>query len=128
MISQVLDRLYVGDSEFRREDLEELGITHIINVGGVKLPYDSVFYWLHLSDDGENARWKFTTILGRLEKLLVHTYSNRVLVCCRQGMSRSVFIIMLWLQKMGMSRDEAYEFIKKKHPIAQVNLDLLRSV
>ncbi len=128
MISQILDRLYVGDSEFHREDLEDLGITDIINVGGVNLPYTQVTFWQHLSDDGHNERWKFTTILSRLERLLVHTYQHKVLVCCRAGMSRSVFIILLWLEKCGMSRDEAYEFIKKKHPIAQVNLDLLRSV
>ncbi len=128
MISLILDRLYVGDCEFHREDLEELGITHIINVGGVKLPYDSIFFHHHLTDDAENPEWAFSTILARLEAVLTYTYSNRVLVCCRAGMSRSVFIIMLWLERMGMSRDEAYEFIKKKHPIAQVNLDLLRSV
>lgn len=128
MISQILDRLYVGDCEFHREDLEELAITHIINVGGVSLPYESIFYRHHLTDDGENPEWAFSTILARLEAALSYTYSHRVLVCCRAGMSRSVFIIMLWLQRMGMSRDEAYEFIKKKHPIAQVNLDLLRSV
>ncbi len=128
MISQITDRLYIGDSMFQREDLEKLGITHIINVGGVKLPYDSVFYSLHLTDDGKNSLWKVPTILRRLEALLVDSRSGRVLVCCRAGMSRSVFIVLLWLEKTGMSRDEAYEFIKERHPIAQVNLDLLRSM
>ncbi len=128
MITQILDRLYVGDSTFHREDLQKLGITNIINVGGVDLPYSQMRFIQHLSDDGKNEPWKFTTILSRLERLLVHTYQHKVLVCCRAGMSRSVFIILLWLEKCGMSRDEAYEFIKKKHPISQVNLDLLRSV
>ncbi len=128
MITQILDRLYVGDSTFHREDLQKLGITDIINVGGVDLPYRQITFIQHLSDDGENESWKFTTVLSRLERLLVHTYQNKVLVCCRAGMSRSVFIIILWLEKTGMSREEAYEFVKEKHPIAQVNLDLLRSV
>ncbi len=128
MISQITDRLYVGDSTFCREDLEKLGITHIINVGGVKLPHDLVFYSLHLTDDGENPSWKAPTILRRLEALLTRSRSGRVLICCRAGMSRSVFIVLLWLEKTGMSRDEAYEFIKERHPMAQINLDLLRSV
>lgn len=128
MISQILDRLFVGDSEVLPKDLEDLGITHIINVGGVKLPYQQVFYWHHLSDDGENPDWAFSTIVGRLETALNWCYSHRVLVCCRAGLSRSVFIILLYLKKMGMSRDEAYAFIKSKHPIAQINLDLLRDV
>lgn len=127
MISKILDRLYVGDSSFHREDLAELGITDIINVGGVDLPYTQLTFHQHLSDDGKNERWKFTTILSRLDRLLTHSYQHKVLVCCRAGMSRSVFIILLWLEKNGMSRDEAYTFIKEKHPIAQVNLDLLRN-
>ena len=127
MISKILDRLFVGDSNFHREDLETLGITNIINVGGANLPYTQVTYWQRLSDDGKNELWKFTTVLSRLERLLTYSYQPKVLVCCRAGMSRSVFIILLWLEKNGMSRDEAYAFIKKKHPIAQVNLDLLRS-
>ncbi len=139
MISRILDRLYVGDSGLTIEHLEQHGITHIINVGGVeldrgKLEWDSnrvnrlVLYWEHLTDDGKNPIWKFSTILGKLSAVISSTYSHRALICCRAGFSRSVFIIILWLERMGMSRDEAYEFIKKKHPIAQVNLDLLRSV
>lgn len=128
MITQILDRLYVGDSAFHRCDLEEFGITHIINVGGVKLQCELHCYPFHLTDDGENLSWKIPSILKRLEALLVHRGSPHVLVCCRAGKSRSVFIVLLWLEKMGMSRDKAYEFIKKKHPITDINPDLLMSV
>ena len=125
MISKILDRLYVGDSTFHREDLAKLGITDIINVGGVDLPYTQLLYHQHLRDDGTNERWKFTTILSRMSRVLNHSYSRRLLVCCRAGISRSCFIILLWLEKNGMSRDEAYAFIKEKHPAAQINLDLM---
>ncbi|GAH89540.1 unnamed protein product, partial [marine sediment metagenome] len=103
MISRVLDRLFVGvgDSELTIEQLDQYNITHVINVGGFELERKSiekegkrVLYWEHLSDDGENPRWKFTTILSKLNGALSYTYSSRVLVCCRAGMSRSVFIIM----------------------------------
>ena len=127
MIVQILDRLYVGDSEFTEEQLDQHKITHVINVGGVDLQNDRVKYVHHLSDDGKNPAWKFSTILRHIEGILTFTYSHRLLIVCREGKSRSAFIILLWLQKMGMSRDEAYQFIKEKHPIAQVNLDLLRS-
>ena len=117
----------MGDSTFHREDLEKLGITDIINVGGVDLPYNQILFLQHLRDDGTNARWKFTTILSRMSQVLTHTYSRKLLVCCRAGISRSCFIILLWLEKTGMSRDEAYRFLKEKHPAAQINLDLLES-
>lgn len=136
MITQILDRLFVGDSNLTIEQLEQHGITHIINVGGVELDrgklerdstrvFNRVLYWEHLTDDGKNPIWKFSTILSKLSAAISWTYSHRALICCRAGFSRSVFIVLLWLERMGMSRDEAYEFIKKKHPIAQVNLDLL---
>jgi len=128
VIVQILDRLYVGDSDFTEEHLDQHKITHIINVGGVNLRNDRLAYIHHLTDDGKNEAWKFSTILRHIEGILTFTYGHRLLVCCRAGMSRSVFVIILWLQKMGMSRDEAYKFIKERHPIAQVNLDLLRSV
>ncbi len=127
MISQILDRLYVGDSTFHREDLAKLGITDIINVGGVDLPYTQLIYLQHLKDDGTNEKWKFTSILARMSRVLSHTYSRKLLVCCRAGTSRSCFTILLWLEKTGMSRDEAYNFLKEKHPATQINLDLMRS-
>ena len=127
IISQILDRLYVGDSTYHREDLAKLGITDIINVGGVDLPYNQLLFIQHLKDDGTNEKWKFTTILDRMSRVLTHSYSRKLLVCCRAGISRSCFIILLWLVKTGMSRDEAYKFIKEKHPAAQINIDLMES-
>jgi len=126
MISQILDRLYIGDAEYTQEDLDRLKINYVLNVGGKITGMEDK--QIHMSDDGKNPLWMGPTIIGELGRKLSHTYQWRVLVHCRGGISRSVFIILLWLEKMGMSRDEAYEFIKKKHPISQVNLDLLRSV
>lgn len=128
MISQILDRLYVSDSSFTGEALDQNKITHIINVGGVKIYDERLAYHHHLTDDGNNPAWKFSTILRHMEGILTFSYSPRLLICCRAGISRSVYIILLWLKKMGMSQDEAYDFIKDKHKIAQINLDLLRSV
>lgn len=100
----------------------------MINVGGVKEinHYPRVIPH-HLSDDGGNSKWKFSTILGKLSAYLTYSYSHKVLVCCRAGISRSCFIILLWLEKTGMSRDEAYAFLKEKHPATQINLDLMES-
>lgn len=126
MITRILDRLWIGDSGFSPEDIVRYRIGSIINVGGVDLSHYPHTYQNHLSDDGNNPAESFSTILNELTQRMSN--GERVLVCCRAGMSRSVFIIMLWLERMGMSRMEAYDFVKKVHPIAQVNPDLLRCV
>jgi hypothetical protein len=124
MITKILDRLYVGDSFIAMDDINKYEINHIINVGGFDLGHLPNCYQFRLNDDGTNPEEAFSTILKDLENALGS--NQKVLVCCRAGMSRSVFIIILWLEKMGMSRDEAYYFVKKKHPLAQINPDLLR--
>jgi protein-tyrosine phosphatase len=108
------------------EDIDRFGINHIINVGGFDLSHLSNCYQFPLTDDGNNPEDAFSTILANLGEAIER--NRRVLVCCRAGMSRSVFIVILWLERIGMSRSEAYDFVKKKHPVAQVNPDLLRCV
>ncbi|MBW2671980.1 MAG: dual specificity protein phosphatase family protein [Deltaproteobacteria bacterium] len=124
MISRIFDRLYVGDSNFTKADLDELSIDYVINVGGKVTGLEDYHY--HLSDDGSNPIWALSTVLKHLGDRLMYT-NDRVLVCCRGGVSRSVYVILLWLRRVGMSREEAYKFIKERHPAAQINLDLLRS-
>jgi len=126
MMTKILDRLYVGSSDFTEEGLDAAKITHIINVGGEEVRTDKIYYREHLSDDGDNPHWKFSTVLGRLGDVL-SSDSHRVLVCCRAGISRSAFIVILWLERAGMSRDEAYAYVKERHPATQIALDLLRS-
>lgn len=134
MINRVFDRIYVGESQpntdgspaFTDETLKEFGVTHVLNVGGVDLSHiNTCIYPLHLTDDGENPRWIFSTALGKLEEAIRY---GRVLVTCRRGVSRSPFIVLLWLERMGMSREEAYGFLKMRHPQTQISLELLESV
>ena len=126
MITRILDRLYVGDTQFSNEELNRLNVGHVLNVSGVELGLKGHYTHIHLSDDGHNSPSSFSTILSVLEDEMSKGWAT--LVCCRAGMSRSVFVIILWLEKMGMSRDEAYAFVKQKHPVAQINPDLWRSI
>lgn len=126
MISKILDRFFVGDTQFTNEELNRLGIGHVINVSGVELGLKGHYTHIHLSDDGYNAPSSFSTILAVLEDGMARGWTT--LVCCRAGMSRSVFIIILWLERMGMSRSEAYAYVKQRHPVAQINPDLWRSM
>jgi len=124
MIIKIFDRLYVGDANFTRHDLDVFNITYVINVGGKLTGLEDDHF--HLRDDGRNPSMAISTVLAKLQDLLLYS-THRVLVCCREGRSRSVYIALLWLQRVGMSKEEAYRFIKERHPAAQVNPDLLES-
>ncbi len=132
MLSSVLDRLLVGGSEpreggeprFTDGDLRRLGVVCVVNVGGVALSHLSVpVFTQRLVDGAGNPEWMVSTALSKVEAGL---RSGRVLVTCRAGFSRSPFIALLWLERMGMSRDEAYGLLKRRHPETQINPDLLR--
>jgi len=122
MITKILDRLYVGDAFFTKEDLKRLGIGYVINVGGN--PNGLENFDFHLADNGTNEEWQIKRIMGVLGEHMAQ--GDRVLVCCRAGTSRSCFIIAVWLESMGMDLDEAVAFIKLKHKPTQINQELLR--
>jgi hypothetical protein len=73
VISRILDRLYVGSSDFIEKDLDAMKITHVINVGGGEVKTNRFYYHKHLSDDGNNPDRMFSTILFHLKDML----SNR---------------------------------------------------
>ena len=125
MMTRIMEKMYVGDSDFTDEDLDRRHIDHVLNVGGVDIHTTKFYTNIHLNDDGTNPSSAFSTILAVLDDAVKRGWTT--LICCRQGMSRSVFIVILWLERMGMSKDGAYDYVKRFHPIAQVNVDLWRS-
>lgn len=123
MIVKILDRVFIGDSDYVDKDLEDCGINYVINVGGHKTNLED--RWIHLSDDGYND---FQNILDAVNLLTTKVYfGNRVLVHCRAGLSRSPFIVSKFLERFGYSKFDAVEFIKTRHPATQINIDLLNS-
>lgn len=126
MISKILDRLYIGDSSITEEELKSNEIKYLINVGGVdmgRMGVVSIHH--HLTDDECNPPWKIFTVLDFLKD---YVHSGRTIVICRAGQSRSVYIVVQWLIRAGMSPTEALQFVKERHPIAQVNPGLWRTI
>lgn len=120
MISRVLDRLYVGDRRFTSENLSNLGISYVLTVGDNPKPNH---YWCPLID-GEGNRWQdvlkaVNIVQGQL------TSGDMILVHCDEGISRSPFVISLYLNKVGMSLKEAVEFVTRRHPPTSINPHLL---
>jgi len=121
MINRVLHRVYVGDSEYTQKDLDDCGIRWVLNVGGKKTGLED--YHRHLSDDGCNSFIDvMDAVLQARQRILC---GATVLIHCRAGMSRSPFIIAKHLESMGMDLFDAVQFVKEKHPMTQINQELL---
>ena len=50
---------------------------------------------------------------------------KKVVIICVGGMSRSNAVALAYLVKQGMNFDKAYNLIREKVPIAQINMDLI---
>jgi protein-tyrosine phosphatase len=133
MINKVLNWLYIGDWDFNSRILTRLNITHVLNVGG----YDSsntcsqvpaVYEHIHLND-GPNDRLKYEAALSTLDRwhrTTMSSPSSNVLIHCRAGMSRSPFVIALWLERhTGMNIHDAITFVKMKNPITMPAMDMV---
>lgn len=130
MVVKILDRLYISDSKFTEEGLDQNKITNILNVGEVDdlNVFGRRYHHHHLLDGKGNTAGDYANIIYYINKTITVNYDGRLLVCCRAGLSRSAYVILLWLQKMGMSKHDAYIFIKECHPAAQINTELLRGL
>jgi len=74
--------------------------------------------------DGEGN--DFEVFLGKVEEVenLINT-NQKVCVCCESGISRSNAVALAYLVRSGMEFDEAYDLIKEKVPVVQIDMALL---
>jgi len=121
LINKILERVYVGDSEYTRKNLDELGIHWVLNVGGKVTGHED--YHRHLTDDGNNTRIDIMDAVLQARQRILNGFT--VLIHCRAGISRSPYIIAKHLESMGMDIFDAVEYVKEKHPMTQINQDLL---
>ena len=121
MINRILHRVYVGDSEYTQKDLDDFGITWVLNVGGKKTGVEN--YHRHLSDDGSNSYIDVMDAVLQARQRILSGFT--VLIHCRAGMSRSPYIIAKHLESFGMDLFDAVQFVKEKHPMTQINQELL---
>ncbi|NIP67411.1 hypothetical protein GWN63_05060 [Candidatus Bathyarchaeota archaeon] len=120
MISRILDRLYVGDRRFTSEDLAKLDISYVLTVGDNPRPNH---YWCPLVD-GRGNDWDDVLKAVNIVQYQL-TSGDIMLIHCDEGMSRSPFIVALYLNKIGMSFKEATEFVRRRHPPTAINPHLL---
>ena len=112
--------------------VRDLKLTHIINVS-VEHPcvFTEKIKYLHLKlEDVEEACLKehFDEAIHFIEAAL-HNTSNRVLVHCNLGISRSSTIILAYLMKTyNATLQEAFKFLRHRRPIVCPNLGFLQQL
>jgi len=79
-----------------------------------------------LKDVGENDEKLFKSKVDKVETNIKS--GKKVVICCDSGINRSSAVALAYLIRTGMSFEEAYELIKRKNPLAEIDVDLLNLV
>ena len=98
MIKKILPNLFLGDFEFTKEQVDSLGINYVltVNLSKHELTTDHVPLWDGISNEGYvNDPVDYFRAVSLIKTNIRE--GKKVLVHCRAGLSRSVFIIMLYL-------------------------------
>ncbi|CAF0905662.1 unnamed protein product [Adineta ricciae] len=133
--SVVLDnQLYLGtgNQAANWKIVRDLKITHIINIS---IEHQCVFNdkikYLHLElEDSEDVCLKdcFHEAVQFIESALENS-SNRVLVHCHLGISRSTTLVLAYLMKTYHATvHEAFRFLRHRRPIVCPNIGFLRQL
>jgi protein-tyrosine phosphatase len=117
--SELLENvLYLGGSQTSKnlEGLRSLKITHIVNLAG-KCHYPSEFTYgtFHIEDGLSKSKCQknLPLILQFIDQARKENSSNRILIHCRAGLSRTPFIAIAYLMhSMNMTLIDAYNLVK----------------
>ncbi|KDO34126.1 hypothetical protein SPRG_01396 [Saprolegnia parasitica CBS 223.65] len=140
--AHVLDHVYLGSRSHAkdRDTLLKLGITHILNVtparsvdpvAGVPnfFENDTRFTYRRCALYDNKGEDILTSIEGCLAFLDQAQFYGKVLVHCKQGVSRSASIVVAYVMRTKeLSRDEALAFVQARRPEAQPNGSFLKQL
>ena len=105
------------------EQLQDLGITHVINVlrnKNSKKIRQFKWLWLLFKDDKKpRPRWFYKKAL-RFHKRAGRDRSNKLFVMCHHGISRSASMAYFLLRASGLGSDKAEATIRRVRPCAKI--------
>lgn len=120
-VSQVTSNLYLGSYEegaLMIQSLRNIGITHILTMGHKMprgFPEEFSYKVIEFEDSPDvDISVYFDDAYDFICKAFASSKSNKVLVHCWAGISRSATTVMMYLMKsMSMTYVEAYEHVRK---------------
>lgn len=139
-LSEIVEgKLYLGSCRAAQDwkVLQQLGITHVINVAASSTWYcvnyqekrqEYVYYHLYLSDvDTENVLQHLNDVYTVIDCAVMN--GGKVLIHCIQGRSRSaVFVIAYLMRKFGVKLSEALLLVQRKRPSVSPNNGFLNQL
>eukprot|EP00924_Labyrinthula_sp_SR-Ha-C_P004528 snap_masked-scaffold_1-processed-gene-3.15-mRNA-1 protein AED:0.38 eAED:0.38 QI:0/-1/0/1/-1/1/1/0/640 len=131
--SKIFEGLYLGTeyNASNRREMTSLGIKLVVNVTEEVenfFPNYLEYHSILLQDRPHcNLKEHFRAAIDRMHQAIEE--GEGILVHCQRGISRSATIVIAYLMKYrGMSRDEAYKFVKKQRPIVRPNDGFLQQL
>lgn len=139
--AEVLPNLYIGSigAAVNNEKLRELGITNVLSLCGdigYKKEENVSYRYFNVSDKPKNMHELFSIlnevlfyideVLSDDERNRKGRSTNRILVHCMMGRSRSATVIIAYLMmKHSMKWREALEFLRGKRSIVEPNIGFI---
>jgi protein tyrosine/serine phosphatase len=121
-IVQVTENIFVGNDKYNLDDIRNNNICFIINVGGSETSFED--YKFHLVD-GYNTIKHYNLVLKKMREQI--NKRKKILVHCREGKSRSPFIIALYLARHEkITVLTAIDEVKKKNKRTEINDEMLK--
>lgn len=141
--AEVLPNLYIGSigAAVNNEKLRELGITNVLSLCG-DIGYKKVenisYRYFSVSDKPKNMHELFSILndcILHIDEVLSERRqecnrkgksTNRILVHCMMGRSRSATVIIAYLMmKHSMKWREALEFLREKRSVVEPNIGFI---
>ena len=121
------DFLYLGSNQTSKhlEGLRSLKISHIVNLAGrCHFPSEFVYGIFHIEDGvSESKREKnLPLIFEFIDRARNENPSNRVLIHCRAGISRTAFVAVAYLiHSRSICLNDAFNMVKQIRPQIRIH-------
>ena len=121
-IVKITDDIFIGNDKYSLDDLRKNNICFVVNVGGSETGLED--YKFHLID-GHNPIKHYNLVLKKIKEQV--NKRKKILVNCREGKSRSAFIVALYIARHEkITVLSAIDVVKKASKRTEINEEMLK--